>query len=79
VSRVRNGAALLLTNKLLSGNISVVKGGVAVYTIQEVADMFRVTRKTIYQWINAGKLNIIKIERTIRIEQSEIDRIKKGE
>jgi excisionase family DNA binding protein len=50
-----------------------------VYTIQEVADMFRVTRKTIYQWINAGKLNIIKIERTIRIEQSEIDRIKKGE
>jgi excisionase family DNA binding protein len=79
VSRVRDGAAFLLTNKLLSGNISVVKGGVAVYTIQEVADMFRVTRKTIYQWINAGKLNIIKIERTIRIEQSEIDRIKKGE
>lgn len=68
-----------MTNKLLSGNISVLKGGVAVYTIQEVADMFRVTRKTIYQWINAGKLNIIKIERTIRIEQSEIDRIKKGE
>ena len=68
-----------MTNKLLSGNISVVKGGIAVYTIQEVADMFRVTRKTIYQWINSGKLKVIRIERTIRIEQSEVDRIKKGE
>lgn len=50
-----------------------------MYTIQEVADMFRVTRKTIYQWINAGKLKVIRIERTIRIEQSEVDRIKRGE
>ena len=79
MSRVRDGAALLLTNKLLSGNISVVKGGAVVYTILEVAALFRVNRKTIYQWINSGKLKVIRIERTIRIEQSEVDRIKRGE
>ncbi len=48
-------------------------------TIQEVADYFHVTRKTVYNWILAGRLRVVRIGGTIRIEQSEVDRIKRGE
>jgi len=48
-------------------------------TIQQVADIFHVTRKTVYNWILAGKLQVIRIGGTIRVEQTEVDRIKKGE
>jgi excisionase family DNA binding protein len=50
-----------------------------MFTIQEVADMFHVTRKTVYNWINAGRVRIIRIGGVLRIEQSEVDRIKRGE
>jgi excisionase family DNA binding protein len=49
-----------------------------MFTIQEVADMFHVTRKTVYNWINAGRVRIIRIGGVLRIEQSEVDRIKRG-
>lgn len=47
-------------------------------TIQEVADLFHVTRKTVYNWILAGQLQVIRIGGTIRVEQSEVDRVKRG-
>jgi len=50
-----------------------------MFTIQEVADLFHVTRKTIYNWINAGRVRVIRIGGVLRIEQSEVDRIKRGE
>ena len=50
-----------------------------MFTIQEVADMFHVTRKTIYNWKNAGRVRVIRIGGVLRIEQSEVDRIKRGE
>ena len=48
-------------------------------TIGEFADHFHVTKQTVYNWINAGRINIVRVGVTIRIEQSEIDRIKRGE
>ena len=47
-------------------------------TVQQVADMFHVTRKTVYQWINAGRIRVIRIGGVLRVEQSEVDRIKSG-
>ena len=47
-------------------------------TVKEFADIFHVTKKTVYRWINAGRINVIRIDTTIRIEQSEVDRIKRG-
>lgn len=48
-------------------------------TIQQVADIFHVTRKTVYNWINAGRLRVIRIGGVLRVQQAEIDRIKRGE
>lgn len=47
-------------------------------TIQEVADYFRVTRKTVYNWILAGKLQVIRISGTIRVERSEVERLERS-
>ena len=48
-------------------------------TVKEFADQFHVTKMTAYRWIKKGRVNVIKVGKTIRIEQSEVDRIKKGE
>ena len=47
-------------------------------TIQEFADEFRVTRRTVFNWINAGRVNVVRVGSTVRIAQSEVDRIKRG-
>ena len=48
-----------------------------MYTIYETAKMFGVHWQTIRNWIIAGKINAIKVGRAYRIEQTEIDRLKK--
>ena len=52
-------------------------------TVAEFAEEFHVTKQTVYNWINAGRVKIIPIFinklTTIRIDQSEVDRIKRGE
>lgn len=48
-------------------------------TIKETAKYFNVTEMTIRRWIDSGKLKAVKIVGTVRIEESEIERLKKGE
>jgi excisionase family DNA binding protein len=52
-------------------------------TVAEFAEEFNVTKQTVYNWINAGRVNVVRIFinnlSTIRIKQSEVDRIKRGE
>lgn len=48
-------------------------------TLQEFADQFHVTKRTVFNWINAGRVHVVRIGTTLRIEQSEVDRIKQGE
>lgn len=44
-----------------------------VYTITEVASIFRVTRQTIRQLIHNGMLPAMRLGRTYRIPQSAVD------
>lgn len=48
-------------------------------TVAEVADIFHITKQTVYNWINASRIRAVRIGVTIRIEQSEVDRIKRGD
>lgn len=42
------------------------------YTIPEVADIFKVTTRTIHNWIAEGRLPIIKIGKTVRISDEAV-------
>lgn len=49
------------------------------YKIKDVAEVFSVTRQTIYNWIAEGKVNVIRINGNPRISEKEVERLKKGE
>ena len=43
------------------------------YTCEEVAAMLKITTQTVYDWISAGKLPAIKIGKSYRIEEGDIE------
>jgi excisionase family DNA binding protein len=43
------------------------------YTINEIADMFGVTRTAVYDWMNSGKLEFVVIGARRRITQTALD------
>lgn len=47
-------------------------------TIKETAKIFGVHWQTVRNWIRDGKIKAVKIERTIRIPDEEIERLKRG-
>lgn len=44
-------------------------------SVKETADLFGVTKRTVFRWIKSGKIKSVKIGRTVRIKKSEIDRV----
>lgn len=42
-------------------------------TPEQVAERLQVTRRTVYQWINDGKLPALKVGRGWRIDESSLD------
>ena len=46
-----------------------------MYNIDQVAEMLRLCRITVFRYIKAGKIKAIKIGKEWRIKQDEIDRI----
>ena len=52
-----------------------VKGNMKMYNIDQVAEMLRLCRITVFRYIKSGKIKAIKIGREWRIKQDEIDRI----
>lgn len=48
-------------------------------TKEQVAEIFGVTLGTVNNWIKKGILKAIKIDRTVRISDEEIERLKRGE
>lgn len=50
-----------------------------LYTPEEVAVNLKVSRKTIYNWIQEGRLRAVKIGHFWRISESELNRLLKGE
>ena len=47
----------------------------AFYTSEELAAMLKVTRQAIYKWIQAGQIESVRIERTVRIPGEEVERL----
>jgi len=43
-------------------------------TVQEVAEMLKVNKMTIYRYIKAGKIEAYKIGKDFRIQKEEFDR-----
>lgn len=43
------------------------------YSINEIAEMFSVTRTAVYDWMNAGKLDFVVAGARRRIPQSALD------
>lgn len=48
-------------------------------TITEFCEIFGITRQTLRNWINDGKVKTIKIGRSVRIMDKEIARLKNGD
>jgi len=48
-----------------------------LYTIKEVADMLKVNKMTVYQWIYKGKIKSVKVMGNVRIKVEEIERLVK--
>lgn len=46
-------------------------------TINEVAEVLRLNKYTIYRYIREGKLKAVKMDRAFRIPDEELERIKK--
>jgi excisionase family DNA binding protein len=48
-----------------------------LYAVREVAVILKVHEVTVRRWIAEKKISIIKLNKQIRIEQSEIDKLLK--
>lgn len=49
------------------------------YTVKEVAEILGLTRPTVYNYINSGKLKAVKLVREYRISKDEVRRLLEGE
>lgn len=56
-----------------------IKGGEQMKTKKEVCEFFKVSIGTVNNWIKQGKIKAVKIGRSVRIPEEEIERLKKGE
>jgi excisionase family DNA binding protein len=45
------------------------------YTPEELAGMVKVTRQAIYSWIQQGRIEAVRIGRTVRIPGEEVERL----
>ncbi len=45
------------------------------YTPEELAAMLKVTRQAIYNWVQQGRLEVVRIGRTVRIPSEEVERV----
>ena len=49
----------------------------AYYTIDEVAKMLKVAYLTVYRWIQAGKLEAVKLGKQYRISKTQLNKFMK--
>jgi excisionase family DNA binding protein len=45
------------------------------YTPEELATMLKVTRQAVYNWIQQGHMEVVRIGRTVRIPAEEVERL----
>lgn len=49
-----------------------------LYTVEEVANTLKISIPTVRSWIKQKKIKIIKVGNSVRIQQSELERLAKG-
>ena len=49
--------------------------GLKVYTLDEVAEILKVTKRTIYNYIHAGKLPAVKVGRYWRVSHENLQNL----
>jgi excisionase family DNA binding protein len=42
-------------------------------TVNEIAKELRVSKQTVYKWVKQGKIKAVKIDKAIRIPESELE------
>lgn len=60
-------------------NVNVISGGAKMYDVKEVANIFKVSERTIRRWIKINKLQAKKIVGVIRIDNESVEKLKRGE
>lgn len=45
---------------------------IKLYTLQEVADILKITRRTLYNYIKEGKLQAVKMGKYWRVEEAKL-------
>lgn len=53
----------------------IIKEVINTYTLQDLAEALKVTRRTIYNYLKAGKIKTTKCGRFYRISEEEYKRI----
>ena len=48
------------------------------YTPKEISEKLKVDTRTVYRWIREGLLNAVKIGHSVRISESELNRLLSG-
>ena len=46
-----------------------------LFTVREIADHFRVTTRSAYQWIADGKLDAVRVSNRIRVTEDAVQRM----
>lgn len=57
----------------------LMKWGVKMYRIKEVAKILGFTERAVRQWVVDGKIKAVKIMSEWRIPAEEVERLKRGE
>ena len=47
-------------------------------SVTQFAELFGISRQTVWKWIKAKKLKVIRLGKLYRIPVSEVERIKRG-
>jgi putative molybdopterin biosynthesis protein len=46
----------------------------ALLTVQEVADLLRVHRNTVYEWVSRGEMRAIRVGNRLRFDPEDVSR-----
>lgn len=49
------------------------------YTVKEVAKLLKISTRTVWRWIESGKIKPIKVNKIVRIGSGEIKKLTIGE
>lgn len=44
-----------------------------IYTLEEISDLIKITRRTLYDYVKTGKLKAVKIGRTWRVTEKQLE------